>query len=154
MRTWLKPWFDSLPSSEQTGRQNFCDTFKPRYNAFRDLDMTNARNITVHRTGYPPVRVNITSLFGVSYTGGPVERIPTTASRPGSPADDSADPAVLWAATLSPIPLRPTWNDFQIDGKPLYSECRAYIQRARDLMGLAQGISHQIHGRNTVTPLP
>jgi hypothetical protein len=65
-KRWLKPWFDSLLSSEQTRRQNFSIRFKQYYDTFRDLPMTNARNITLHRAGYAPVQVHITGLFGVS----------------------------------------------------------------------------------------
>jgi hypothetical protein len=153
-KTWLKPWFDSLAASEQGRREEFSKRFKPPYDAFRSLALTNARNISLHRKGYPPVELNITGRFGVSYVGSPVKGVPGAESRPISADDDPADPAVLWAATELPVPVRPMWTDFTIGGKPLFAECRAYLAQAEQLATQARGIAERVHGTDVLTPSP
>jgi hypothetical protein len=152
--TWLKPWYHSLSLSEKTRRQDFSNHFRQHFDAFRNLSLTSARNITLHRAGYAPVEAHITGIFGISYIGGPVERVPGTESRPAAPGEDLTDPAVQWAATLTPLPLRPVWGDFEINGKPLYSECQTYLQDARSVVESARRICDQVHGANTVTAPP
>jgi hypothetical protein len=75
-RSQLKPWFDNLSPSEQQRRKTFTQQFSPHYDLFRKLALTNARNMTLHRAGYAPVEVRITSLFGISYIGTPVKPVP------------------------------------------------------------------------------
>jgi hypothetical protein len=83
---------------------------------------SSARNVSFHRTGYPLVEAKITGLLGVTYIGSPVESVPVAES-PRVPAGD--DPALLFAATQSPTPVQPTWQNFTLDGKPLFAECQA-----------------------------
>jgi len=145
----MKAWFNRLTPAEQTRRKNFAAQFKTVHDTFRALTLSNARNITLHRTGVAPVEVNITGRFGVSHIGTPIKHVPTSESAHIIAGDD---PALQWAATLPPDPLQPTWTDFNIDGKPLFPECQAYLQEARNLVAQARSISQNIHGNNTLTP--
>jgi len=153
MKTRLKPWFDTLSPSEQAHRRDFSTQFKTHYDEFCSLALTTARNITLHRKGYPSVEVKITGRFGV-YTGSPVQHVPGAETRPIYPSDDPADPAVQWAGTLPPISVRPMWDDFKIDGNPLCRECQAYLDQAQKLVAQARDISLQIHGNDTLTSPP
>ncbi|MGH9426729.1 MAG: hypothetical protein ACRD2L_10575 [Terriglobia bacterium] len=151
----MRDWFTTkLPQAEQYRRTDFFKRFESDYDNFRNLPLTKERNISFHRTGYPAVEVNIAGRFGVSYIGSPVKRLPSAESRPVSAGDDPDDPAVQWAATLPPIPVYPAWNDFQIDGKPLFPECRDYLEHARNLADQSRSICQQIHGGNTLTSPP
>lgn len=118
--------------------------------AFRNLPLSTAQNITMHRTGFAPVEVTISGRFGVSYTGSPVQRVPDIETRPIAPSDDPADPAVLWAATQLPVPVRPIWTDFTIAGRPLFPECEAYLGHAQTLVEHACSIAQQV----SLTPPP
>ncbi len=147
----MKDWFNGLPTPETDRRKTFSSQFKTTYNSFKELSLSNARNISLHRTGVAPVEVNITGRFGVSHVGTPVRRVATSESRPIA-ADD--DPALQWATALAPISLQPTWTDFSIDGRPLFPECRAYLDEARKLLTQARGISQQVHGNDSLTLPP
>ena len=151
----MKNWFARLCLDEQRRRADFRSAFENAYKAFRDLPLSNARNISVHRSGYPPgVEARIVGSFGVSYIGSPVKRVPTVESRPPSPGDDPKDPAVIWASTLPPVPVRPTWTDFEIDGKQLFPECGDYLRQVEALVAEARAISERVHGTDILTPPP
>jgi hypothetical protein len=151
----MKNWFDALSPAEQKRRADFASAFENSYDTFRNLPLSKARNVSFHRTGYPTgVEVHILGMFGLSYTGNPVERVPIVESRPRGPGDDPNDPAVIWASTLPPVPVRPTWTDFQIDGKPLFPECGTYLQQVHDLVAQARAIAKRVHGTDVLTPPP
>jgi hypothetical protein len=147
----MKAWFKGLTPAEQTRRKNFAVQFKTVHDTFRGLSLSNARNISLHRTGVAPVEVNITGRFGVSHIGTPIKHVPTSESTHIIAGDD---PALQWAATLPPDPVQPTWTDFSIDGRPLFQECQAYLQEARKVVAHASTIVQHVHGNNTVTPPP
>src|SRR5579883_1741613 len=110
----MKTWFRALVTAEQTRRKKFSAAFEPFHAAFRALPLSTARNISLHRSGIAPVEVNITGRFGVSYTGTPVEHIPSSEIRQSAPGDP-----LQWLDQS--VPLRPNWQDFQINGKPLFA---------------------------------
>src|SRR5882672_5777776 len=59
----MKSWFKGLDAAEQSRRRAFSAQFETGYSTFRALPLSTARNITLHRTGHPPVEVRITGLF-------------------------------------------------------------------------------------------
>jgi hypothetical protein len=148
----MRIWFYNLPSAEQTRRQSFSDQFEPHYRVFRQHALSNARNISFHRTGYSAVEVSITGRFGVNHIGSPVKQVPAAESR--DVGDPGNDPALLWATTQTPLPVRPMWSDFTIDGKPLFAECQAYLAQARQLADQARGIAQHVHGTDSLTSPP
>ncbi len=147
----MKTWFDGLPTPEQTRRKNFAAQFETAHQAFRSLPLSNARNISLHRTGGAPAEVNITGRFGVTHVGTPVRHVPTAES---ARVVAGNDPALQWAASLPPVPVQPVWTDFMIDGKPLFPECQNYLQEARNLVAQARSISQHVHGNDSLTPPP
>jgi hypothetical protein len=142
----MKTWFKSLPVSEQTRRKGFRRQFKIDYDNFRALPLGTARHISEHRTGFAPVKVTISGMFGVTYIGSPVDRLPL------SETPQINDPDLGWMA--KPIPLQPRWDDFYVDGQPLFPACRDYLDRARALIDKARSISQQIHGTKSLTSPP
>ncbi len=146
-----KSWFDRIDPTEKTRRQNFATKFKPAHDAFREIALSTARNISLHRIGIAPVEVNITGRFGVSYIGTPVRRVPTAESATIVAGDN---PSLQWAATQPPVSIRPAWTDFKIDGKPLFHECQDYLAKAGSLLAEARHISQKIHGNNKLTTPP
>jgi hypothetical protein len=152
----MRGWFKGLAAAEQKRRRMFSTQFEPDYAAFRNLPLSTARNITMHRTGFPPVEVTISGRFGVSYTGSPVQRVPDIETRSIVPSDDPADPAILLAlaAARSPVPVQPMWTDFTIADRPLFPECQAYLRHAQNLVEHARGIAQQVHGGDSLTPPP
>ncbi len=136
----VRDWFDSLPSAERNRRNAFRDQFKGTHDAFRVLPLSKARDISVHRTGYAPVKVAITGVFGVTYVGGPTEQVPMSETR--------------LAFLAKPMPLRALWDDFEIDGRPLFPTCHDYLKSARGLIDEARSISNRVHGTNRLTSPP
>jgi hypothetical protein len=153
-RKRLKPWFDALSHSEQKRRHTFSQQFEPILDSFRKLDLSTARNISVHRAGYPPVEVHIRSIYGISHIGCPINRVPTSEYRPPNPHADPSDPAVQWASTLPPRLVHPIWSDFTINGKSLFPECEQYLDQAHQLLTQARAIVRNVHGNDVVTPSP
>src|SRR6266704_3362780 len=71
----MRSWISSLDISEVTRRQNFQTQFGQLSRTFTALPLSGARNITLHRTGVPPVKVQVIGRWG-TYTGGPLSAIP------------------------------------------------------------------------------
>jgi len=139
----MKSWFaSSLDQAEQDRRKKFSRRFKRDYDKFRKLGLSNARNISFHRTGYPSVEVKMTGHFGVVYTGRPTRSVPITETPTYHPGPQ-----------LQPInlPLEPEWTDFTIDGKPLFEECQAYLKLAGELRTNAADICQRVHGNERLT---
>jgi hypothetical protein len=142
----MKAWFGALSNDEQRRRQEFNGQFKVTYDTFRLLDLGKARHVSEHRTGYAPAEVQIKGFFGVVYSGSAVKSVPFTETR------EIDDPRFAFLAR--PLPIRPNWKDFTIDGKPLFAECEAYLKRAGDLIDEARKISAKVHGTNGLTMPP
>jgi len=141
----MQSWFESLTFAEQIRRQNFAAAFQTTHATFRNLPLSGARNISLHRSGVAPVETKITGRFGISYTGTPVKRIPTSET-PTFPPD------FQWMAR--PVPLQPRWQDFEINGKPLFAECQAYLREAQRLLNEARRICQLEHGSAAPTQPP
>ena len=142
----MKTWFDSLSATERRRRAEFAKLFKRNYVEFRALPLGNARHISEHRTGKVPVKVTISGRFGVTYIGGPAKRVPISESRQ---IDDATFPFMQRSTAI-----QPNWNDFDIDGHPLFSTCREYLNHAHALVKEARVISLQAHGTNGLTSPP
>jgi hypothetical protein len=147
----MRDWFDRLPPAEQTRRQTFSDQFRTDREAFRRHYLTNERNISEHRLGFSNVEGKVIGPFGEVHTASPAKRIPDAESRRFGPGDD---PALPWAATQSPQPVQPKWDQFTIDGKPLFAECQAYLALAQQLVHQARVISERVHGTDSLTTPP
>jgi len=143
----MADWFNALDQNERVRRKRFGTRFKADYDGFRALPLGTARHISEHRTGVTPVTVTISGRFGVTYVGNPTTRVPTTETR-RSPDDYS------WQSMAQPTPVQPTWNDFDINGQPLFETCRAYVDSARTLIERARALTQEVHGDSTVTPPP
>ena len=142
MSTWLK----TLDSSEQTRRKNFSKQFATDYQSFCKLPLSKARNISVHRKGFAPVEVTISGQFGVTYVGDPTTPLPPSETRPIN------DPDLAWLP--KPVPVLPKWDDFTIEGQPLFPTCLDYLQSADTLIQQARSISSKIHGTKNLTSPP
>ena len=59
----MKSWFNCLDAAEKSRRRMFSKQFQADHNAFVKLPLTNARNITFHRTGFANVTVTIFRAF-------------------------------------------------------------------------------------------
>jgi hypothetical protein len=141
----MRDWFEALDPDEQKRRREFRDKFKADYDAFRALPLGTARHISEHRTGVPPVTVTVTGRFGLTYSGGPTKPIPTSEAR-------EMPPELGWMQ--KPMPVRPMWTDFNIDGKPLFEACRDYLDSARALVGRARALGEKVHGNSKLIPPP
>jgi hypothetical protein len=131
----MKKWFASLTADEQLRRKNFSTEFADDHDRIRKHHLTIERDVTVHRRGFPDARVEVPGPFGQMHTATPTTRIPTTESRPLEP-NIGDDPALQWAATQPPRPIRtPPPDQFTVgpDRKPLFSECRAYLELAEQV---------------------
>ncbi len=139
----MADWFDQLPAEEQNRRREFQRQFQVHYDQFCGLPLGTARHISEHRTGFAPVSVKIRGMFGSEYTGGPTECIPISETR------HIEDASLAFLA--KPFPIQPSWDDFTIDGNPLFPACQDYLNAARTLMAEAGRISDQVHGTHSLT---
>jgi hypothetical protein len=89
----------------------------------------------------------VTTLFGVAHVGGPAKPLPTTEIRT-SPAPDMPLP-------MEPVPVRmPRWEEFEVEGQPLFVTIQAYLTAASSLVSNARGFAASVHGTNSLTPPP
>jgi hypothetical protein len=138
----MREWFRTLDADEQARRREFERKFQANYDAFRALPLGTARHISEHRTGAPPVTVTVTGLFGLTYSGSPTKPIPTSEAR-------EMPPELPFMQRHTPV--RPMWNDFQIDGKPLFETFHSYLESAQALITRARALADEIHGENELT---
>jgi hypothetical protein len=141
----MKDWFGKLSGSERTRRQEFRKQFEPHHDAFRSSQLSIVRNVSEHRTGIPPT-TTISGLFGVTYIGNAIERVPISETRP---IDDPT-----FAFLARPNPIQPKWADFDIGGQPLFPACRQYLDAARATLVEARRIAVVVHGSNNVSSPP
>jgi hypothetical protein len=154
-------WLKTLPDEERARRLRYQDKLEPLYRAFIALPASNARTVTVHGSGTPPVRVKLTGIFGQEYIGGPRNPIPSSEFRRVDAGDDAA--TQWWASQSQMMPLDPKRDSFmleveQADGTvlslPLFSECQKYLAEATDLMANARGLNLEIHDCQSLTEPP
>jgi hypothetical protein len=149
----MKDWWDRLPPDEQRRRQAFSAQFRADREVFRNHYLTTERDVTEHRLGFPNIEGKVGGPFGQVHTATPINRIPDAESRPLEP-DIGNDQALQWAATLPPRPVQPRWDQFTINGKPLFPECQDYLTLAQQLVEKARAISQSVHGANHLTTPP
>ena len=140
----MKDWFDKLPPAEQASRHAFTKQFKPLLDRFRALPLSAARQTSDHRTGIPPVEVECKGPF-TTHRGNAAVRLPHAVTR-GINDEHS------WMDT--PIPIQPLPKDFTIGGKPLFDECRAYLEAASILITDARAIAARVHQGIKLTAPP
>ena len=141
----MKEWYEARTADERKRRSEFQEKFRLDYDAFRTLPLSTARNISEHRTGAAPVTVKVIARFGVVHIGGPTKPIPTSETR-------EVPPEFGWLA--SPMPVRPMWTDFTIDGAPLFKTCGDHLDRARSLADRARALAQEVHGESEITQPP
>ena len=114
----------TLDSAERDRRKEFKRQFHLAYERFRRLSLSDTRHIIEHRSGVAPVEVIVNTYFGVTYVGGPTKPVP-----------DSHTPTLSeehqWMANTLPVPL-PNWQDFKVDGQPLFQTLQDYLKEAPD----------------------
>jgi hypothetical protein len=135
----MRDWYSKLTHDERNQREEFRRQFEPYYKSFRALPLSKVRHIVEHRTGVAPATVTISGMFGVTHIGSPGVPVPISESR---------------TLLAKPHPVRPTWDDFEIDGQPLFRTCQEYLGRAQGLVDEARRIALQVHGTNTLSPPP
>jgi len=92
----MTAWFNERPAEEQERRRDFRRQFQAHYDRFCGLPLGTARHISEHRTGYAPVTVAISGLFGVTHFGGPTKSVPLSETR------KIDDPALAFLAKPKP----------------------------------------------------
>ena len=143
----MKDWYASLTAEERTRRENFNSQFSPAYQRFRGLPLSALRHVIEHRTGVALVEVIVTGYFGVNYVGTPAKRLPATV------ANTMADPGLPWMAQPVPVPL-PFWNQFTVDGQPLFDTMQSYMAALSELVKEAREISAAVHDGHAITTPP
>jgi hypothetical protein len=133
-----RTWFKSLDDSEKERRREFRDKYKPDYEAFRSLPLSNARNDSDHRTGVSPARVTVGGRFGVRFMGSPTEQIPISETRE-MPAE--------FGWMQKSVPILTFWSDFSVYGKPLFETADDHLKKAQALVVKAKTLAEEVHGR-------
>jgi hypothetical protein len=49
------------------------------------------------------------------------------------------------------IPVRTSWQDFKIDGKPLFETCSDYLNQAQVLASQDRELADKVHGASKLT---
>jgi hypothetical protein len=150
----MRNWWATLAADEQRRRASFSRRFRnePKWRAFRDHDLTNERNVSGHRRGFADVEGRVVGPSGQVHIARRDKRIPVAEGLPLQPGIND-DSGLMWAATLPPRPIEPKPEQFFIGGKPLFDECRAYLQLAQDIRVIAQAICDAEHqGQHVSTP--
>jgi hypothetical protein len=150
----MKDWWKRLPPEEQQRRKTFSAKFRSDRETLDRHHLTNERNVSEHRLGYPNIEAKVVGPSGTEHIARPGVRIPAAEPRPLE-ANIDDDPAKQWAATEPPRPINPPRPDqYTIDGKPLFPECEAYLQLARDIRVRAQVICDAEHGGKHLSTPP
>jgi hypothetical protein len=144
----MKDWFDhQLSSEEKHRRRQFKAQFNGDYSGFRSRRLSEVRHNIEHRTGVAPATVTIKGAFGDTHKGSPTQQVPISETR----QMDDPTAALLLA---KPHPIQPRWSDFEIEGKPLFAECREHLIAANALVEKARKVAELVHGRKQVSIPP
>ena len=141
----LLRWFQQLPAEEQARRRAFRHQFTG-YKTFRDLPLSRTRQTSLHRRGHADAMLIISGRFGVTYIGGPAKPIP------GCETVDTDNPQPPLMTKASAI--MPHYQDFQIDRRPLVTECHEYLWQAQKLIDDARALAEEVHGRSMLSAPP
>jgi len=152
----MRRWLSSVGPAEIARRKAFQRKFDKLFMDFKQLPLSGARNITLHRSGVAPVEVQITGMWGV-YTGGPLQRVPESET-PTVVAGN--DPALMVASMQPPQSIEPRASDFSLivataSGPikiDLFPECKKFLEEARNLVEEARKICQAEHGSAKITP--
>lgn len=157
----LGRWISTLSSSEQKNRK----TFQFRYDAiakdFRDHRLTRIRNISIHRTGMPPVEVSVIGQWGTHYRGSPNKSLPTF-DEPQRSSHPDPDHPNNWMQPMR-FAIEPRHDDFvfqealpdgSFQSQPLFPNCHDYLRIAGWLIEEATGLYNTVHGTQPVTRPP
>ncbi len=147
----MKRWLNTHDADQQSRRRKFGEQFKADYDDFRSLPLGTARNISEHRTGFPPVTVTISGRFGVTYAGDPITRLPI---REPPTVEGEWRHGSSGGMMPAPRPLWPNWSDFDVNGEPLYDACRSYVQAAQALVERARALAEEVHGDGQLSRPP
>jgi hypothetical protein len=143
----MKDWFDyQLSSDEQDRRKQFKARFDDDYRAFRSRRLSKVRHNLEHRTGVAPATVTIKGLFGETHRGNPTQPVPVSETR------QIDDPNLAFLA--QPRPLLPQGNDFEIEGRPPFAECREHLDAGIAVVEKARNIAELVHGAKQVSIPP
>jgi hypothetical protein len=96
-------WFRKRPVDEQTRRKKFSKRFRKARGKFSKHHLTNERNISEHRLGYPGVEGKVIGPFGEVHTASPVKSVPTAESRRFDNPADEPDLPMAWLHTPQPV---------------------------------------------------
>jgi len=143
----MRKWFNQLSPDERDRRREFKKQFADDYRGFRSRRLSEVRHNIEHRTGVAPATVTIKGAFGDTHKGSPTEQVPISETR----QMDDPTAALLLA---KPHPIQPRWGDFQIEGKPLFAECREHLDAANALVEKARKIAELVHGTKQVSIPP
>jgi hypothetical protein len=144
----VRNWFNARSPDEQTRRREFSKQFKSDRDLFRDHHLTKARDVTLHRCGFAPIKGVVIGPTGKRYPASPIMSVPNAES------PSFGDNAPPWAGTQHAIPVWPSGDEFTIDGKPLFPELQAYLQLAHQLRDRARDICRRVHDGKHLTPPP
>jgi hypothetical protein len=142
----MKGWFDKLSPDEQGRRRQFKKQFADDYRGFRSRRLSEVRHNIEHRIGVAPATVTIKGAFGDTHRGSPTRLVPLAETR----QIDNPDLAFLAKSR----PIQPRWTDFEIEGKPLFTECREHLDAAIALVEKARKIADVGHGARQVSMPP
>lgn len=149
-------WFKNLSAEEKERRESFQAEFEDLYLDFSKLNLSRARKVTMHRTGIPPVEINLTGRWGENYVGSPVMRVPSCETMP---LVEGENLALLAAVNEVPLPVEPRFDDFELQlpsgaKKKLFPECAQYLSEARSIVEKAKVFSDSVHGGKKLTAPP
>jgi hypothetical protein len=147
------------PSSE------LLDIVRNEYDAvaanFRGNLLAHIRNVSIHRSGMPPVEVAVLGRWGTNCRGGATQSIPTF-DQPQPQRHADPDLPLSWMQPVT-FAIEPTYEEFVFqevlpDGNfrdhPLFPRCNAYLQLASRLTEDAKSLAGRIHNTQPVTPPP
>jgi hypothetical protein len=153
-------WHGPTTADEETKRRKkFQRKFEKKFAKFRQHPLSEERHEVIHRSGLPHWEVRVKGRFR-TYVGGPMNPLPLVEEFPHITGED---PAFWVLADSSPMLVEPMAADFcwvipQPGGAaktlPLFDECRAFLQAARDLEALARRLYQDIHQGHQLTSPP
>lgn len=142
----IKSWFKTLPPDEGNRRKEFRRRLKPLLDAFLLRPLSNARNVSFHRSGHADVVVRCSGRYGIEYVGSPTEPLPAAEY----PVIRNPQQPVM--AHAVPLEIRP--GDVTVDGKPMLDVCQEHLDEAGKLIAKSRVIAALAHGNAAITPPP
>jgi hypothetical protein len=157
----FRKWIATPSTLERKERKSFQDAYDLIADPFRENLLSHIRNVSIHRSGTPSVKVAVLGQYDTLHRGGPTENLSAFEEPEKHTVADPNHPPPI---RMNPMKraIEPGHDDFfvlevsSLDGSardhPLFQKCDGYLQSASELVDKAKSLAERVHTHPVTLP--